>query len=158
MYSCIIIFFAYLWSFRWPNYIVTLPRYFSFQLPHLNIPTGPPSNKLDKNSQRTWLIKNCSQWNGYNHFRGHSKRKWISFYTSSLHNLHIHLFFLKIEIWSSEPLVYDLKYYWNVQILELIQNPFPLDINCNKTIINLVRVWYDGRFWGKINEYVDCAS
>jgi hypothetical protein len=29
-------FFAYLWSFRWPNYIVTLPRYFSFRLPHLN--------------------------------------------------------------------------------------------------------------------------
>ena len=25
------IFFAYLWSFRWPNYIVTLPRYFSFR-------------------------------------------------------------------------------------------------------------------------------
>ena len=75
---------------------------------------------------------------------GHSKRKWISFYTSSLHNLHINLFFLKIEIWSSEPLVYDLKYYWNVQVLELIHNPFPLDINCNKTIINLVRVWYDG--------------
>jgi hypothetical protein len=39
------IFFAYLWSFRWPNYIVTLPRYFSLQLPHLNIPTGPPSDK-----------------------------------------------------------------------------------------------------------------
>jgi hypothetical protein len=35
------IFFAYLWSFRWPNYIVTLSRYFSFRLPHLNIPTGP---------------------------------------------------------------------------------------------------------------------
>ena len=34
--------FAYLWSFRWPNYIVTLPRYFSFRLPHLNIPTAPP--------------------------------------------------------------------------------------------------------------------
>ena len=33
------IFFAYLWSFRWPNYIVTLRRYFSFRLPHLNIPT-----------------------------------------------------------------------------------------------------------------------
>ena len=63
------IFFAYLWLFRWPNYIVTLPRYFSFRLPHLNIPTGPPSDKLDKNSQRTWLIKNFSQWNGYNHFR-----------------------------------------------------------------------------------------
>jgi hypothetical protein len=31
----------YLWSFRWPNYIITLPRYFSFRLPHLNIPTGP---------------------------------------------------------------------------------------------------------------------
>jgi hypothetical protein len=25
-------FFAYLWSFRWPNYIATLPRYFSFRL------------------------------------------------------------------------------------------------------------------------------
>jgi hypothetical protein len=33
-----LIFFANLWSFRWPNYIVTLPRYFSFRLPHLNIP------------------------------------------------------------------------------------------------------------------------
>ena len=33
------IFFASLWSFRWPNYIVTLPRYFSFRLPHLNIST-----------------------------------------------------------------------------------------------------------------------
>jgi hypothetical protein len=32
------IFFAYLWSFRWPNFIVTPPWYFSFQLPHLNIP------------------------------------------------------------------------------------------------------------------------
>jgi hypothetical protein len=47
------IFFAYLWSFRWPYYIVTLPRYFSFRLPHLNITTGPPSDKLDKNIQRT---------------------------------------------------------------------------------------------------------
>jgi hypothetical protein len=54
-----------LWSFRWPNYIVTLPRYFSFWLPHLNISTGPPSDKLDKNGQRMWLIKNFSQWNGY---------------------------------------------------------------------------------------------
>ena len=50
------IFFAYLWSFRWPNYIVTLSRYFSFRLPHLIISTGPPSDKLDKNSQRMWLI------------------------------------------------------------------------------------------------------
>ena len=63
------IFFAYLWSFRWPNYIVTLPRYFSFRLPHLNISTGPPSNELDKNSQRAWLSANLSHWNGYNHFR-----------------------------------------------------------------------------------------
>ena len=69
------IFFAYLWSFRWPNYIVTLPRYFSFQLPHLNISTGPPSDKLDKNSQRMWLIKNFSQWNGYNNFR--SSLNWF---------------------------------------------------------------------------------
>ena len=35
------IFFAYLWSFLWPNYITTLPIYFSFWLPHLNINTGP---------------------------------------------------------------------------------------------------------------------
>jgi hypothetical protein len=41
------IFFAYLWSFRWPNYIVTLPRYFSFRLPHLNINTRPPSDELE---------------------------------------------------------------------------------------------------------------
>ena len=64
------IFFAHLWSFRWPNYIVTLPRYFSnFQLPNLNIPTGPPSDELDKNSQRTWLSENLIHWNGYSHFR-----------------------------------------------------------------------------------------
>jgi hypothetical protein len=43
------IFFAYLWSFRWPNYIVTLPRYFSLRLPRLDISTGPPSDELDKN-------------------------------------------------------------------------------------------------------------
>jgi hypothetical protein len=36
------IFPPYMSSFRWPNDIVTLPRYFSFRLPHLNIPTGPP--------------------------------------------------------------------------------------------------------------------
>jgi hypothetical protein len=66
------IFFAYLWSFRWLNYIlyiVTLPRYFSFRLSHLNISTGPPSDKLDENRQRMWLIKNFSHWNGYTHFR-----------------------------------------------------------------------------------------
>ena len=49
------IFFAYLWSFCWPNYFVTLPRYFSFRLRHLNIPTGPPSDELDNNIQRTSL-------------------------------------------------------------------------------------------------------
>jgi hypothetical protein len=27
---------------------LTLPRYFSFRLPHLNIPTGSPSDELDK--------------------------------------------------------------------------------------------------------------
>jgi hypothetical protein len=52
------IFFPYLWSFRWLNYIVTLPRYFSFRLPHLNIATGPPSDELDKNSQQKWLSEN----------------------------------------------------------------------------------------------------
>ena len=63
--------FAYLWSFRWPNYIVTLPRYFSFRLPHLNtgIPTGPPSDELDKNIQRTSHFLFFSHWNGYSHFR-----------------------------------------------------------------------------------------
>ena len=61
------IFFAYLWSFRWPNYIVTLPRYFSFRLPHLNISNGPPSDELDNKSRRTWLIKNFSQLYEYWH-------------------------------------------------------------------------------------------
>ena len=60
---------AYLWSFRWPNYIVTLPRYFSFRLPHLNINTGPPSDELDKNIQRKSHFLFFSHWNGYNHFR-----------------------------------------------------------------------------------------
>jgi hypothetical protein len=63
------IFFSYLWSFRWPNYIVTLPRYFSFRLPHLNKPTGPPAEELDKNSPWTWLSENFSHWNGYSYFR-----------------------------------------------------------------------------------------
>jgi hypothetical protein len=63
------IFFAYLWSFRWSNYIVTLPRYFSFRLLHLNINTGPPSDELDKNIQRKSHFLIFSQWNGYNHFR-----------------------------------------------------------------------------------------
>ena len=63
------IFSAYLWSFRWPNYIVTLPRYFSFRLPHLNINTGPPSVELDKNIQRKSHFLFFSQWNGYSHFR-----------------------------------------------------------------------------------------
>jgi hypothetical protein len=54
--------FAYLWSFRWPNYSVTLPRYFSFRLPHLNIHTGPPSDELDKNIQRTSLRLFFSHW------------------------------------------------------------------------------------------------
>ena len=71
------IFFAYLWSFRWLNYIVTLPRYFSFRLPHLNIPTGTPSDELDKTIQRKWLGENLKHWNGYNHFR------WIFLSNSS---------------------------------------------------------------------------
>ena len=57
------------WSFRWPNYIVTLPRYFSFRLPHLNIPTGTPSDELDKNIQRTSHFLFFRHWNGYSHFR-----------------------------------------------------------------------------------------
>ena len=67
------IFFAYLWSFCWPNYIVTLPRNFSFRLPHLNIPS--PSDELNRNSQRTWHGENFSHWNGYSHFR--SDLNWI---------------------------------------------------------------------------------
>jgi hypothetical protein len=63
------IFFAYLWSFRWPNYIVILTRYFSFRLPHLNINTGAPSDELDKNIQRKSHFLFFSHWNGYNHFR-----------------------------------------------------------------------------------------
>ena len=72
------IFFAYLWSFRWPNYIVTLPRYFSFRLPHLNIPTRPPSDELDKKIQRASHGLLFSHWNGYTHFRSGLNwfRKW----------------------------------------------------------------------------------
>jgi hypothetical protein len=69
------IFFTYLWSFRWPNYIVTLPRYFSFRLPHLNIPTGPLSDELDKNILRTSHFLFFSHWNGYSHFR--SVLNWL---------------------------------------------------------------------------------
>ena len=50
------IFFTYLWSFRWPNYIVTLPRYFSFRLPHLNINTGHLSDELDKKINHSFQI------------------------------------------------------------------------------------------------------
>jgi hypothetical protein len=63
------ILFAYLWSFRWPNYIATLPRYFSFRLPHLNINTRPPSDELDKNIQRKSHFLFFSQRNRYSHFR-----------------------------------------------------------------------------------------
>ena len=50
------IFFTYLWSFRWPNYIVTLPRYFSFRLPHLDINTGHLSDELDKKINHSFQI------------------------------------------------------------------------------------------------------
>ena len=63
------IFVAYLWSFRWPNYIITLPRYVYFQLPHLNIPTGLPSDELDKHIQRTSHFLFFSHWNRCSHFR-----------------------------------------------------------------------------------------
>ena len=64
------IFFAYLWSFRWPNYkCISLHLYFSFRLPHLNINTEPPSDKLYKNIQRKSHFLFFSHWNGYSHFR-----------------------------------------------------------------------------------------
>jgi hypothetical protein len=46
------LFFAYLWSFRWPNYIVTLPRYFSFRVPDLNIP--PQTNGQEYSANVTF--------------------------------------------------------------------------------------------------------
>ena len=51
------IFSTYLWSFRWPNYIVTLPRYFSFRLPHLNIFTGPPQTNWTRLVSESGLLK-----------------------------------------------------------------------------------------------------
>jgi hypothetical protein len=51
------IFFPYLWSFYWPNYIVTLPRYFSFRLPHLNITTGPPQTNRTRIVSERGLVK-----------------------------------------------------------------------------------------------------
>jgi hypothetical protein len=55
------IYFDYLWSFRWPNYIVTLPRYFSFRLPYLNIPTGPPQTNWTRIISDRGLVK-ISTW------------------------------------------------------------------------------------------------
>jgi hypothetical protein len=60
------IFFAYLWSVCWPNCIVTLPRYFSFRLPHLNIHTGPHSDEKRADAylevrKRRWHI--FFEWN-----------------------------------------------------------------------------------------------
>jgi hypothetical protein len=43
------------------------PEIFLFSTATLS--TGPPSDKLDKNSEWMWLIKNFSKWNGNNHFR-----------------------------------------------------------------------------------------
>jgi len=40
------IFFAYLWSFRWPNYIATLPRYFSFRLPSFKYTYPAPLRRI----------------------------------------------------------------------------------------------------------------
>jgi hypothetical protein len=92
------IFFAYLWSFRWPNYIVTLLRYFSFRLPHLNISTGPPSDELDKNSQRAWHSEYLSDWNGNDHGRNYRRVLfalcvcvWVWWYT--VHNVLCFLFY-----------------------------------------------------------------
>ena len=51
------IFSPYLWSFRWPNYIVTLPIYFSFRLPHLNIPIGPPQTNWTRIVSERGLVK-----------------------------------------------------------------------------------------------------
>jgi hypothetical protein len=67
------------------NYIVTLPRYFSFRLPHLNIPTGPPSDELDKNIQRTSHGLLFSHWNGYSHFR--SGLNWFRKYIKCALNI-----------------------------------------------------------------------
>jgi hypothetical protein len=50
----------------WPNYIVTLPRYFSFRLPHLNINTGPSLDELDKNIQWKSHFLFFSHWNNLN--------------------------------------------------------------------------------------------
>ena len=55
------IFFAYLWSFRSPNYIVTLPRYFSFRMPHLNIP--PQTNWTRIFSERRIFYLSVIEWN-----------------------------------------------------------------------------------------------
>jgi hypothetical protein len=82
------IFFAYLWSFRWRNYIVTLPKYFSFRLPHLNINTGPPSVELDKNIQRKSHFLFFSNWNGC----CTSGLRW---------NFHMHSEFSRMPSWSS---------------------------------------------------------
>jgi hypothetical protein len=45
------------------------PELFLFSTATFKYIYRPPSDKLDKNSQRKWLIQNVSQWNGCIHFR-----------------------------------------------------------------------------------------
>ena len=51
------IYFYFFRYFRWPNYIVTLPSYFSFRLPYLNIPTGPPQTNWTRQVSERGLLK-----------------------------------------------------------------------------------------------------
>ena len=45
------------------------PEIFLFSTAAFEYNYRAPSDKFDKNSQRTWLSENLSHWNGYSHFR-----------------------------------------------------------------------------------------
>jgi hypothetical protein len=107
-----------LWSFRWPNDIVTLPRYFSLRLPHLNIPTGPPHTNWTRISANVacFIFRSLKRIHhfrsGLNWFRKLKKEcfknlisviwSWTYFY-----NLH----------WNNYLYFKDLPYIWEEMIM-----------------------------------------
>jgi hypothetical protein len=58
-----------LWFIGWNLYLMWSPVNCRHNVRHIRTIPFLPSDKLDKNSERMWLIKNFSQWNGHNHFR-----------------------------------------------------------------------------------------
>jgi hypothetical protein len=95
------------------------PEIFPFSTDTFKYIYRAPSDKLDKNSQRMWLIENFSQWNGYNHFRSglnrfkKIKKRWFKNQMSVIwswtyfYNLH----------WNNYLYFKGLLYIWEEMIM-----------------------------------------